>query len=339
MLTIGSLFSGIGGLELGLEWAGLGPVLWQVEADTWCREVLAEHWPHVERFRDVRSVSARELARVDLVCGGFPCQDVSSAGPRVGLGGARSGLWYEFDRIVGELRPPWVVVENVTSGAARWVDAVRGCLEGRGYASLPIPLAARDRGAPHNRERVVIVARVGDALREQRKAGPEAGEPPRGPAAAAPGAVGYARSDGAQARSCGRAQRSRSDARGALADSDGGALRQSEQRDTRRHDAVRDRGRAESRHAGERGGRLTQPVVDRGAHGLSARLDRAAAHARPVRWPSGRGEPQASWEPSRAVPGSLDVERAIRLHGLGNAVVPHCAEVVGHVIRLLMQAP
>src|SRR6185436_8967518 len=104
-LTIGSLFAGIGGLELGLEMAGLGPVVWQVETDAACRDVLAMHWPKAERFHDVRAVDASALAPVDIVCGGFPCQDLSHAGKGKGLAGERSGLWFEFERIVQELGP------------------------------------------------------------------------------------------------------------------------------------------------------------------------------------------------------------------------------------------
>ena len=158
MITIGSLFSGIGGLELGLEWAGLGPVLWQVECNPTARAVLAQHWPETTRHDDVHAVGRATLAPVGLICGGFPCQDVSAAGLRVGLQGARSGLWFEYSRIVSELRPRWVVVENVTSGAHLWVDAVRAGLERLGYATLPVPLAAADVGASHLRERIFIVA-------------------------------------------------------------------------------------------------------------------------------------------------------------------------------------
>lgn len=158
MLTIGSLFSGIGGLELGLEWAGLGPVLWQVEIDPNARAVLAHHWPEVTRHEDVRTVGAATLAPVDLICGGFPCQDVSSAGKRAGLDGARSGLWFEFRRVVSELLPRWVVVENVAGGADRWLDAVCAGLAELGYSCLSVPLAAADVGAPHLRSRVFIVA-------------------------------------------------------------------------------------------------------------------------------------------------------------------------------------
>ena len=97
-VKFGSLFSGIGGLELGLERAGLATsIAWQVENDAKCRDVLAKHWPHVDRsITDVRSATSRNLAHVDGVCGGFPCQDVSSAGLGAGLDGERSGLWREF---------------------------------------------------------------------------------------------------------------------------------------------------------------------------------------------------------------------------------------------------
>lgn len=157
-MKIGSLFSGIGGLELGLEWAGFGPTVWQVEQNEYCLKVLEKHWPNVKRFEDVQTVTHKELEKVDLICGGFPCQDISSAGKGAGLKGARSSLWYEFLRVVKELRPEWVVVENVASGAKRWVDFVRGDLEQQGYATFPIPLSAADCGAPHLRKRVFIVA-------------------------------------------------------------------------------------------------------------------------------------------------------------------------------------
>jgi DNA (cytosine-5)-methyltransferase 1 len=168
MLTIGSLFSGIGGLELGLCWAGLGPVLWQVERDPFCRSVLARHWPGVDRYADVREVVGAAVLVPDCLVGGFPCQDVSSAGNRAGLAGRRSGLWSQFARLAGELRPAWIVVENVASGAGLWVDQVCSDLEGLGYASLPVPLSARGVGLPHRRSRIFIVSH---ALCERQPAG------------------------------------------------------------------------------------------------------------------------------------------------------------------------
>lgn len=179
-MTIGSLFSGIGGLELGLEWAGLGPTIWQVEKDEKCRNCLATHWPEAKRFEDVCTVGRNELEAVDLICGGFPCQDVSSAGKRVGLSGARSGLWTEFLRVVTELRPSWVVVENVASGAKKWVDQVRGDLERAGYSSLSIPLGARDVGAWHKRGRIFVVAHS-DGEHVRIESGRECGKSGKGP--------------------------------------------------------------------------------------------------------------------------------------------------------------
>lgn len=165
-MRIGSLFSGIGGLELGLEMSGLGRVVWQVEQNMFCRQVLAKHWPHAERFEDVRKFHGGEP--VDLICGGFPCQDISSAGKGAGLAGERSGLWFEFARVVGELRPTWVVVENVASGARRWVDAVCAGLGQQGYATLPVPLSAKNVGAPHLRRRIFVIAHAnGEQLRQQ----------------------------------------------------------------------------------------------------------------------------------------------------------------------------
>jgi DNA (cytosine-5)-methyltransferase 1 len=166
-VRIGSLFSGIGGLELGLERAGLGHVVWQVENNAFCRAVLARHWPEVERFEDVST--PRVYPPADLICGGFPCQDVSSAGRGAGLReGTRSGLWFEFRRIVSDLRPRWVLVENVTSGKRRWLPTVRRDLHVLGYDSVAIALSAADVGAPHLRRRVFVVAHpYGEQLRDQ----------------------------------------------------------------------------------------------------------------------------------------------------------------------------
>ena len=189
-MSIGSLFSGVGGFELGLGWAGLGPVIWQVEKDPFCRAVLRRHYPEATQFDDVCTVSPADLAPVDLICGGFPCQDLSSAGSGKGLAGSRSGLWREYSRIVAALCPRWVVVENVFGGVP-WVDrAVRDLAELH-YACLPFPLSARDVGAPHLRKRIFIVA--------QSDRHPEHGKPfdaeARGPQAAS-GADPYPDSPG-----------------------------------------------------------------------------------------------------------------------------------------------
>lgn len=156
-MNVGSLFSGIGGIELGLERAG-HRTLWQVESDDFCRRVLARHWPDVPRYGDVRSVDPRRLARPEIVCGGFPCQDLSPVGRRAGLAGVKSGLWSEFARIVRHLRPDYVLVENVPGLLVRGLDRVLGDLADVGYDAEWDCLPARAFGAPHLRARIWLLA-------------------------------------------------------------------------------------------------------------------------------------------------------------------------------------
>mgnify|MGYP001236533317 CR=1 FL=1 len=156
-MKIGSLFSGIGGLELGLERSRLGSVSWQCEIDPFCQRVLARHWPHARRFEDVRTVDATAPS-VDVICGGFPCQDVSLAGKRGGLDAPRSGLWHEFARIIGELEPKIVIIENVLGLRTSGLPRVLADLADLGFDAEWADLAASDIGAPHQRRRMFIVA-------------------------------------------------------------------------------------------------------------------------------------------------------------------------------------
>lgn len=156
-MRIGSLFSGIGALELGLERAGLGRTVWQVEREPFCLRVLAKHWPNVERFDDVRTFhSAR--ASVDVICGGFPCTDVSLAGKRAGLAGQHSGLWSEFRRIIDEAQPKIVIIENVLGLRTSGLPRVLADLADLGFDAEWSDLSASDVGAPHLRRRLFIVA-------------------------------------------------------------------------------------------------------------------------------------------------------------------------------------
>lgn len=157
MLTIGSLFSGIGGLELGLEQAGLGPVLWQVERDEYCRRVLARHWPTAVRYDDVREIHASTLAPVELVCGGFPCQPVSVAGKRKAQADER-WLWPEFARLVKGVEPGIVVIENVPGLRTAGLRDVLADLAACGFDAEWTCFGAGDIGAPHLRRRIYIVA-------------------------------------------------------------------------------------------------------------------------------------------------------------------------------------
>ena len=156
-LTVGSLFAGIGGFDLGLERAGF-EVRWQVEIDPFCQRVLAKHWPHVQRFGDVRECGAANLEPVDVICGGFPCQDISFAGSGAGLSGERSGLWYEYARIIRELRPRFVLVENVSALLVRGLADVLGELAALRFDAEWACVSACAVGTPHVRQRVFIVA-------------------------------------------------------------------------------------------------------------------------------------------------------------------------------------
>lgn len=156
----GSLFSGIEGFGLGLLWSGLiTEIAFQVEVDPFCRRVLAARFPHVDRsVQDVRLASNQSLPRVDVLFGGPPCQDVSGAGKGAGLDGERSGLVREMLRLVDELRPRVVLLENVASGARRWVCPVRGALEAFGYRTTALNIGVDDCGGPHRRRRIVVLA-------------------------------------------------------------------------------------------------------------------------------------------------------------------------------------
>jgi DNA (cytosine-5)-methyltransferase 1 len=162
-MTFGSLFAGIGGFDLGFERAGM-TCAWQVEIDDYARRVLAKHWPNVRRWDDVRTFPPEGDWGVDLICGGFPCQDISSQNSSgVGLDGERSGLWFEFAKIIRLLRPRFAVVENVAAITFRGLGRVLSDLSESGYDAEWDTLPAQAFGAPHIRERLFIVAhRAGD---------------------------------------------------------------------------------------------------------------------------------------------------------------------------------
>lgn len=159
-MIAGSLFSGIEGFGLGLLWSGLiTEIAFQVEVDPFCRRVLAARFPRVDRsVQDVRHATAQSLPRVDLLFGGPPCQDISGAGKGAGLDGERSGLVREMLRLVGELGPVAVLIENVASGKRRWVCPVRGALEALGYRTASYEIGVEHCGGPHRRRRLFVLA-------------------------------------------------------------------------------------------------------------------------------------------------------------------------------------
>lgn len=291
-MTIGSLFSGIGGLELGLERAGLGPVLWQAERDPYCRAVLRRHWPYARRYDDVREIDGR-AARVDLLCGGFPCQPVSVAGARRAQSDER-WLWPEVARIARALEPGVVVVENVPGLRTAGLRDVLADLADLGFDAEWSCLAAGEDpgrrhgwphvGAPHERRRLFIVATHPDRVQLRLE----------------PGWL---------SRSLWKGARESRDAREAWAAADAYGEGQPQPRWTL----------GEVRGwASDSGWRHAPPAVRGVDDGASARLDGAITDD----VAGDRGEARDDSAPD-----------AWRIAALGNAVVEQCAWLVGRAIR------
>lgn len=155
-LTVGSLFTGIGGFDLGFERAGF-EINWMCEIDPFCRGVLRKHWPRVPIYEDIKTLIEPES--VDCIIGGFPCQDISYANPNgKGISGSRSGLWREMFRIVCLLRPRYIAIENVAAIRVRGLDRVLCDLASIGYDLEWKTMSARSFGAMHQRRRMFIIA-------------------------------------------------------------------------------------------------------------------------------------------------------------------------------------
>lgn len=357
-MNVGSLFAGIGGFDLGLETAGMR-VAWQVELDPYCRAVLARHFPEARRYEDVCEVGAKSLAPVDLICGGFPCQDLSPAGKGAGLAGARSGLWAEFARIVRELRPSYVVVENVpallTGKGKCWdrapVGRVLGDLAEMGYDAEWSVLSAREFGAPHLRKRVWLVAypardaeagAASESGAERKRAGPGgpeggAGELPDADRDRRPQGVCLAAGAEEPARSPDALRRR---AGAAVADAEG----EPERAGLRASGAARQRRRRPSDRGGARGAVADPQRRGRERGADQPRRDDPERPA-PLRG-QGAAHPARGGEesrPGRRLPASQgwgaepDVGRVAdgvparvdRLAALGNALLPQIAEWIG----------
>jgi DNA (cytosine-5)-methyltransferase 1 len=273
-----SLFSGIGGLDLGLQRAGWR-IVGQVENDPYCIRVLAKHWPDVPRWGDIREVDTDDLPQADLIAGGFPCQPVSAAGKRLGQDDPR-WLWPEAGRLVRGLRPRWVLLENVPGLLARGMGDVLGELAASGYDAEWDCIPAAAVGAPHQRDRVWVVAYPNDGEPDQRQ-----------------GKVRPADEWCTTGRPELRAARCSTNGHpGHVADSDGTSRRVAAAvfAGTRLTSLPRPGQTRPGRRDGLDDPWAAEPDVGRVAHGVPARLD--------------------------------------RLRGLGNAVVPQVAELIGRRI-------
>ena len=210
------LFSGIGGFALAARWVGWETVGF-CEIEPFCQKVLAKHWPGIPIYDDIKEVTAERLRAdgitTDIITGGFPCQDISLAGKGAGIEGSRSGLWSEFARLIGEIRPAYAVMENVSALLGRGLERVAGDLAEIGYDCEWEIISAANAGFPHRRERVWITAYpCGDRLQGQcdgrnfsaaQKYEP-GGEIGGTPSQDAPDAIGGQRSFGGTLRRMGR---------------------------------------------------------------------------------------------------------------------------------------
>ncbi len=156
--TVLDLFSGIGGFALAIEEAGFETKAF-AEIEDYPSKVLKQHWPDVPNLGDVRGINGKSMCgSVDVVCGGFPCQDISLAGKGAGIKGKRSGLWFEMCRIIDGARPAFCLIENVPALRSRGYDEVQTSLEEAGYSARPFVVGAIHARAPHKRSRVWIIA-------------------------------------------------------------------------------------------------------------------------------------------------------------------------------------
>jgi site-specific DNA-cytosine methylase len=161
-MRVSSFFAGIGGFDLGLERAGMN-VVFQCELDPFCQQILKRHWPHVPLHDDITTLKPATIPAADLWCAGWPCQDLSTANTeRAGLSGKRSGLFFTFMDLVREVRPAWLVMENVpgllSAEQGTALETVIDTLEANGYLGGWVSCNAVDSGLPHHRDRVFFIA-------------------------------------------------------------------------------------------------------------------------------------------------------------------------------------
>lgn len=370
------LFSGIGGFSLAGHWAGFETIAF-CEREPYCQRVLAKHWPGVHCFDDITTLTV-ELVRgvhagpIDLITGGFPCQDISAAGRGEGISGSRSSLWFEYLRVIEECRPRWVVIENSPILRIRGADIVLQGLEAAGYTAWASVVGANDAGAPHKRQRVIIVAHracrrvyagaertgwtqgpntdwgnAGTGLADaDSRSIPFEGRRPEGRdrSRSAGEAVANSNSSGRQEQCrafpvraeqlpsqcgcsgvgdtdieplrsglCASGPRGERSGRPRDAGCETGHLENAsrERSSPIRAEQTGDESSADTVGASSSG--AIEPGLGRDSHGLPNRLDI-------IGWPVRPNETQRPWEPART--GTKISNRAARLKGLGNAVVP-----------------
>ena len=325
-MKVGSLFTGIGGLDLGLERAGM-TVIWQSEIDPYASRVLKKHYPHVPNLGDITEIDWSTVERPDLICGGFPCQPFSQAGSRKGADDPRH-LWPHFARCLRLVRPEWALLENVPGLLTLGFGEVAADLADLGYDLEWECIPAAAVGAPHLRYRIFVVAHTGRGRHEpqprsvsgdaSRSDGAQLGHQPGGSGTD----VAHTASPGLEAR-------------------DGNGLRAGPRPEPGRVACPRGENVADTDGPGSQGRQLLPERAGQRAARTSsvADTDEVGRRGRRRAWgnDSGRPEPEDSrghWsvEPDVGRVANGVPRRVDRLRCLGNAVVPQVAELVGRMI-------
>lgn len=326
MLRMLDLFAGIGGISLAAQWAGIETAAF-CEIEPYCQKVLRRHWPTVPIYEDVRELTSERLQQdgvinhertIDIISGGYPCQPFSIAGNRRGARDDRH-LWPEMFRLVQELRPTWVIGENVAGHVSLGLDAVLSDLEGEGYTCRAIILPAAAVGAPHRRERVFIVAHAGSSGRysgrnhwERRQICNDREWLPS------------KSNETGSKRICGSSEVG-NDVCKSLANSYlTGLERRTETRNPKSEGTGRKKHFERCNKLQRRGSGTTEPRLGGTFDGVSSWLDE-------YRWPAAFGQPQYEWEAPRLTRGGK--HRKERLRALGNAVVPQQIYPIMKAIR------
>jgi len=309
MLTVGSLFSGIGGLDLGLERAGMR-VIWQSEIDPYACRVLAKHWPEVPNHGDIKQVDWADVARPDVLCGGYPCQPFSLAGARKGEEDPRH-LWPWVREAIRVLRPRYAILENVRGHLSLGGPTVIGEIAALGYDAEWRIVSAASVGANHRRDRVIIVA-YPNSLRME---GPR---PELETARLSREGKNVADSDGSQSAD-GRQREALPSENRSWGDDRGGGDANSRE--------------ITFRGAGQDPGYMAYPSIQR-CQKCCGETSREVFAGNAWGRISDLGAVANWWtsEPdvgrvAHGIPNRVD-----RLKGLGNAVVPQVAEVIGHLV-------
>ena len=288
------------------------------EIEPYCRQVLAKHWPQIRIFKDVRALTGEQVRSINVICGGFPCQDISLAGKGAGLAGKRSGLWKEFLRLIDEVGPRWAIIENVPALRSRGLSVVMQNLSEIGYDAEWHCIPASYVGAHHRRDRIWIIAYPNDSRRTAR--------PNRG---------GWETGANLSRRSAGPI----------MADAESGLQRpglcKSEKIShrpefgySRRNDANtnciddddRRFGAGQIRRERSKAPRLSDgksDIPDNGRRSSEGPRPEICGRSEPFRW---LPEPDVG-RVANGVPSRVD-----RLKGLGNAVIPQIPEIIGRAI-------